>query len=499
MFHKITGITLVAASIALAAANAGAAPAGGPVVGKDLYRQYCAPCHHSQRVGLSAPPLIPETIGKKTNQELAAIVRDGLPASNMPGFGSALNDVQLEAVVGFIKTPAKETAWGLDEMLGSLKVSDDKPLSPRPAPDMTNLFMVVEGGKGDVHFMDGDTFTLLDKVHVGVIHGGPKYDEQMKHAYLGGRDGWVVKYDLKAWQEVARVRAGINTRNIAVSRDGKTLAVANSLPANITLIDTASLKPIKILDAPGKSGAVYALRKTPRFVISFRDRPELWFMDTATLEIEKVPLDQPFSDFFIEPKERFLMGAAREGTHISVFDMERKKVVQSIKGEGMPHLASAALWGDKWGQMVAYPHITSPKASFLELLTIGDDHRLGEPGSTQEAVVDDYRWEMKKEVKLKGAGFFARTHNDIPDVWFDTGTDTVQLVDKRTGSIRELVPSPGKRAMHIEFTRDGRFALVSIWETDGAVVIYETATLKEVKRMPFNRPVGKYNATLKLY
>lgn len=472
--------------------------AGSPD-GKDLYRQYCAPCHHSHRFGLSAPPLIPETIGKKGDRELVGVIKEGLPASNMPGFSASLDDTQISAIVAFLKTPVGETRWGAEEMLASLKIADDKPLSPRPNPDMTNLFMVVEGGKGDVHFMDGDTFTLLDRVHVGTIHGGPKYDEQMKHAYLGGRDGWTVKYDLVAWKEEARVRAGINARNIAVSRDGKTLAVANALPANITLIDTASLKPVSIFEAPGKSGAVYALRKTSRFVISFRDKPELWFMDTATFEITKVVLDQPFSDFFIEPEERFLIGAARDSSHISVFDMERKKVTQSIKGEGMPHLASAALWGDKWGQMVAYPHITAPKATFLELVTVGDDHRLGQPGSTEEAVVNDYRWEIKGEVRLKGAGFFARTHNAIPDVWFDTGTDTIQLVNKKTHAVKELIPAPGKKAMHIEFTKDGRYALVSIWESDGALVIYETATLKEIKRIPLNRPVGKYNSTLKLY
>ncbi|MDH4099578.1 MAG: nitrite reductase [Nitrospirota bacterium] len=493
-FPKITGVGLVVVSMVLPVVDAHA----GTVEGKELYRQYCAPCHHSQRYGLSGPPLIPETIGKKKDRDLAEIVRDGLPASNMPAFGT-LSEAQIADIVAFLRSPVRDMAWGVEEMLGTLKLSDDKPLSPRPNPDMTNLFMIVEGGRGDVHFMDGDTFTLLDKVHVGTIHGGPKYDEQMKYAYLGGRDGWVVKYDLDAWREVARVRGGINTRNIAVSKDGKVLAVANALPANVTLIDTATLKPLKIIDAPGKSGAVYALRNSARFVISFRDRAELWFMDTGTLEIEKVALDQPFSDFFIEPNERFLIGAGRDGDHISIFDLERKKVTQSVKGEGMPHLASAALWGGRWESIVAYPHITAPRVTFLELVTVGDDHRLGQPGSANEAVVNDYRWEIKKEVKLKGAGFFARTHNDIPDVWVDTGSDTIQLLSKKTGSVRELVPSPGKRAMHIEFTKDGRFALVSIWETDGAVVIYDTASLKEVKRLPFNRPVGKYNATLKLY
>ena len=40
---------------------------------------------------------------------------------------------------------------------------------------------------------------------------------------------------------------------------------------------------------------------------------------------------------------------------------------------------------------------------------------------------------------------------------------------------------------------DGRFALVSIWEQQGAVVVYDARTLEEVKRIPMVKPSGKYN------
>jgi len=39
---------------------------------------------------------------------------------------------------------------------------------------------------------------------------------------------------------------------------------------------------------------------------------------------------------------------------------------------------------------------------------------------------------------------------------------------------------------------------VSIWETDGAVVVYDAATLEEVKRLPMNKPSGKYNVHNKI-
>jgi len=57
---------------------------------------------------------------------------------------------------------------------------------------------------------------------------------------------------------------------------------------------------------------------------------------------------------------------------------------------------------------------------------------------------------------------------------------------------------PGKTAAHVEFTKDGRYALVSIWETGGAIVVYAAQTLEEVKRIPMNKPSGKYNVYNKI-
>ena len=66
-------------------------------------------------------------------------------------------------------------------------------------------------------------------------------------------------------------------------------------------------------------------------------------------------------------------------------------------------------------------------------------------------------------------------------------------------SCETLRPAPGKTSAHVEFTRDGKYALVSIWETDGAVVVYDANTLEEVKRLPMNKPVGKYNVYNKIH
>jgi predicted Rdx family selenoprotein len=75
--------------------------------------------------------------------------------------------------------------------------------------------------------------------------------------------------------------------------------------------------------------------------------------------------------------------------------------------------------------------------------------------------------------------------------------DTLQVIDKRTlERVAEVKVAPGKTLAHIEFTRDGKYALASLWERKkdgGALVVFDAATFKEVKRIPMDKPVGKYN------
>ncbi|WP_304440810.1 cytochrome D1 domain-containing protein, partial [Oleiphilus sp. HI0128] len=78
--------------------------------------------------------------------------------------------------------------------------------------------------------------------------------------------------------------------------------------------------------------------------------------------------------------------------------------------------------------------------------------------------------------------------------FFGPNKDLMHVIDKSTLEIvKTLQPIPGKTAAHIEFTKDGRYALMSIWDMDGALIVYDAQTLEEVKRLPMTKPSGKYN------
>lgn len=449
-----------------------------------LYLKHCSPCHHPKRYGLSGPPLFKETIGNKTDDELREVISKGLSATHMEGFGGVLKGDEIDAIISYIKTPIERPRWDKEDILKSKITATPLTLTLSPegrgkgdGVDLSNLFMIVEGGTGSVHFMDGDTFTLIDKVKVGAVHGGPKYTQDLHFSYILSRDGWLVKYDLKAFQEVARMKVGINSRNMAVSADGRYLAIANLLPQNLVFMDAEWLEPISIIDTDTKTSAVYTLKERGMFVVGLRDKPEVWLVDYRDrFAIERLPLPQPLMDFFIDPQGRYLVGAGRDGRRLTIFDIQEKEVVKDIEVEAMPHLASAAFWRDGGRGFTAFPHIKSPILTVMEL----------------------YTWDVVARIALKGPGHFARAHPGNPYIWVDVYGDTVYLIDKKTlRVVKEIVPEKGRFVMHTEFTKDGRFGLVSVRERDGAVYIYDATRLEVIKRIPFDRPVGKYNATNK--
>jgi hypothetical protein len=148
---------------------------------------------------------------------------------------------------------------------------------------------------------------------------------------------------------------------------------------------------------------------------------------------------------------------------------------------GMPHLGSGISWMRDGHRVMATPHLKEGKLS----------------------VIDIENWEVLTTIETEGPGFFLRSHENSPYVWADVffgpNRDAMHIIDKQTLEIvKTLRPVPDATVAHVEFDRDGTHALVSVWENDGAVIIYDAQTLQEVKRLPMNKPSGKYNVWNKI-
>ncbi|MBV2361649.1 nitrite reductase [Thalassococcus sp. CAU 1522] len=478
-----------------------------------VYAENCADCHGAQRLGAIGPALIPETLKRMRGPNLADVILNGRVASQMPAFAETLTPEAVEELAAYLKAPLDFTpTWTETDIAASRELRDD--YTPVTAPvwasDPMNITLAVETGDHHVSVLDGDTFAVLDRFPTPfAVHGGPKFDPTGRFVFIMSRDGWVQKYDLYALQEVGRVRAGLNSRNIAMSADGQFLAVANYLPNTLTILNTADLSVAAVREVKGKDGtpsrvsAVYQAPPRESFVLALKDVPEIWevfygpnppqmgFAHDWRIEgpvnnpdpfpIRKITTPDFLDDFFFDQSYEYVMGAARDGKSGQVIDLVIGHKIADLDLPGMPHLGSGITWA--WGDttVMATPHLQDGVVSVIDMET----------------------WKTVKTIQTEGPGFFMRSHENSPYVWVDVffgeNKDAMHIIDKQSLEIvRTLRPAPGKTVAHVEFTKDGSHALVSVWEDDGAVLIYDAQTLEQVGSLPMRKPSGKYNVWNKI-
>jgi len=480
-----------------------------------LFQQHCAECHGRDRLGMTGPALLPESLERLKKLEALRTVTDGRVATRMPGFVSKLSADDLKALVDYLYTPlAQPPIWAEAEIRASrieLHAPGSLPDKPAFKTDMLNLFIVVETGNHHATLLDGDTFEPIRRFPTRfALHGGPKFSPDGRYVYFASRDGWVSKFDIWNLETVAEIRVGINTRNIAVSSDGRYLMAANYLPHTVVVLDAIDLSLIKTMPAIDEKGrssrvsAVYDAAPRKSFVVALKDVPELWevsYDDNAPpiypglvhdykmaesiaiagkLNPRRTPLETVLDDFFFDQSYAYLIGASREGKG-QVVNLDIRRKVADLPLPGMPHLGSGITWEWQGRPVLATPNLKDGVVT----------------------VIDMQNWQVVKQIKTPGPGFFIRSHENTRYAWTDVSMgaqkDTLQLIDKNTLEIAATVtPAPGKTAAHVEFTRDGKYALVSVWENDGALVVYDSETLREIKRLPMNKPSGKYNVYNKI-
>ncbi len=438
--------------------------------GGNLYFNLCASCHHPDRIGKTAPPLLPPFLKRYSDKNLEKLIRDGLPATQMPSFKN-LSDKQVEELISFMRDPAK-VQWGREDIVSSLKLEKEES-SSRDVRDIKNLLAVVERGKDKVWVMEGDD--ILDKFHFRNVHGGIKFALDGSRFFVPSRDGWVGRYDINSGF-YGKIRACVYLRNIALSRDGKYLIAACGLPQNIIVFDAEEFKYVKSVPLKGNISAIYELYSEDSALFTFRDNPLLGILNTNTLMVDYKKLNEPFEDFFIDPFERYVVGTSRRGTQLKVFHLQENKYVFEYKIDGMPHLFSSAFWYTKGVFYFGTLHMHRPYMTVWRM----------------------YDWGFAGKVDVGGKGFLVRTHANTPYLWIDNGSDELVLIDKKDLTVRTLIPEKGRKVVHTEFSGRGDLAYVSLYDSDGRLVLYDASTLDKVKSFPASFPVGKYNFISKL-
>jgi hypothetical protein len=287
--------------------------------------------------------------------------------------------------------------------------------------------------------------------------------------------------------------------------------VGNYLPHSLVILDASDLSLVRVIPVQDDFGnesrvsAVYTAPPRESFIAALKDLKEVWEIsyardpepvyrglmhdyrmgegmpETGPFPVRRIRLDDYLDDFFFDQSYRHLIGAARNGKNGQVVNLIVGRKIAGLDLTGMPHLGSGITWPWRDTTLLATPNLREGTVTFIDMQD----------------------WETVKKLATLGPGFFMRSHENSRyawvDVFFGKDRDAVHVIDKQSLEIvRTLRPAPGKTAAHVEFTRDGKYAVLSIQEPDGALVVYDADTLEEVKRIPMNKPVGKYNVWNKI-
>ncbi|MCW8875116.1 MAG: nitrite reductase, partial [Gammaproteobacteria bacterium] len=320
---------------------------------KQLYTQHCAECHGAERLGGMGPALLPGNLGRLKMEEARQVIAEGRPATQMPGFAQQLSAEEITLLADLAFTAPEEMPdWTLEDMRASQLVphpAGSLPDKPAFEADMMNLFIVVELGDNHATLLDGDRFEPIHRFATRfALHGGPKYSADGRYVYFASRDGWISKFDIYNLKTVAEIRAGINTRNLAVSPDGRYVLVGNYLPHSLVILDGRNLDPLQVIpvrDEEGNSSRVSAVYTAPprnSFIAALKDLTEVWEIqypqatDSGTPEfsLRRIRLDDYLDDFFFDPEYRHLMGAARNAKNGQVVDLDAGRKVDDLDLDG---------------------------------------------------------------------------------------------------------------------------------------------------------------------
>ena len=250
-----------------------------------------------------------------------------------------------------------------------------------------------------------------------------------RYVYFASRDGWISKFDMYTLEMVAEIRAGINTRNLAVSGDGRYVMVGNYLPHTLVVLDADDLSLVKIIDVKDDTGKQLARqRRLYRRAAqqlhrrteghsegvgeslhrrSTADLSRAWCTITSMGEgiaekgpfpVRRIELDDYLDDFFFDqayqqPDRRVPRTAARPGGQSDRRAQDRRRRPARHAASRLGHHLAIS----RTRTVLATPNLKEGVVSVIDMKT-GRRSRRSTP---------------------LGPGFFMRSHENTPYAWVD--------------------------------------------------------------------------------
>jgi protein NirF len=351
-----------------------------------------------------------------------------------------------------------------------------------------DLGIVIERASGSVQVIDTTVHASLHRIEgLGDLsHASAVFSRDGRYAYVFGRDGGLSKLDLLCGTLVKRIVQAGNSIGGAISQDGRLVAVSNYTPGGVKVFDAASLEAVADLpavDAHGRTSKVVGLVDAPgqRFVYTLYDAGEIRIADMTQ---PSRPAVQVFTgigrlpyDALITPNGRYYVAGLFGEDGLARLDLWRLQ-------DGVQRILDDYGRGEEKLPVYKMPHLEGWAQA-------GDRMFLPAVGQHTVLVVDTATWKEIGRIAVHGQPVFVEARPDARQVWVNVAhplNDTVQVIDTQSLEIVKTL-QPGKGVLHMEFTPRGEAVWLSVRDAD-EVQVYDTASLKRIKRLPAAKPSG---------
>ncbi len=351
-----------------------------------------------------------------------------------------------------------------------------------------DLGVIIEREPAAIQLINTSTNMSLSRItELGDLsHASIVYSRDARYAFIFGRDGGLTKIDLLQNKITQRIIQAGNSIGGAISQDGELIAVSNYTPGGVKIFSSDTLE--LIADIPALYGdnqlsKVVGLVDAPdqKFIFSLFDAGEIWvanLKNPTQVKIEKFKNigKQPY-DALLSPDGRYYIAGLFGDRGLALLDLWSPE-------QGVKRILPDYGKNDEKMPVYKMPHLEGwAMAGNLMFIPAVGQHEV--------LVVDQNTWQLVKRIPVIGQPVFVMARPDGRQIWVNFAfpdNAQVQVIDAKELQIVKSL-TPGKAALHMEFTPRGKNVWISARD-DNQVIIYDTSSFKEISRLPANKPSG---------
>jgi nitrite reductase (NO-forming)/hydroxylamine reductase len=527
MTRLVSLVSIALLSLALPSADVDAASAVPKLTDEQreeaefIYFDRCSGCHGALRKGATGPNITDEQMLKKDLPELEEMIYEGTDAG-MPGWGRTgeMTKQQTALMARFVQNPVPiPPEYSLKEMKASHKLHvpvDKRPAKPEHDRDIDDYFGFILRDVGKAAIIDGQKKELINVLETGFAVHIFRASATGRYFYTIGRDGKLTLIDLyeKKPRVVAEARVCLDARSVDVSKYkgpkgdfvDKLAIVGCYWPPQMVIVDGQTLEPLKVISTRSSTYDTNEYHPEPRvativashfdseWVVAIKETGMVWLVDYSDLDnlkMTQIATERFLHDGGWDATKRYLLIAANMRDQIAVVDTKEKKFITKFETGVKPHPGRGANWDDpKYGPVSATTHLGEG------LISVYGSDPAGHP---------EHAWKVVREQETAGPGLFLKTHPKSKHVWTDS------TLSKEEGDNQKICvfkkddfdagphcwrPTEHGKIVHFEYNKAGTEVWTSVWDRKGEIIVYDDASLKEIKRFSGDwvvTPTGKWN------